>query len=329
MLYVVYLITNLINNKKYVGQTQQGREERRWQEHSIFCINENKPLYNAIKKYGAENFEFKVIETDIPEELIDELEKYYIKYYNTFYLNGQGYNMTEGGQGVHGYVHTDETKQRIKKSTAIAWQRIKEEEPERYAQFCLNRSLALKGKPKSVECREKLSKLASQRTGEKNSFFGKHFSEESKELLREAMAQKLSPINAYDLQTGKLCKTFRFAIDAVHELDLPASAQSRILLVCKEQKGHAYGYIWRYKMDFDLSEVPADIFQQEKKAPRAKAILQYDLENNVIAEFDSAAAASRTLEPDVTKQRSVAKKINNVCIGKAKTYHKCMWKFKD
>ena len=142
MLYVIYLIVNLINGKKYVGQTKQGREGRRWREHSIFDLHDNKPIHNAIKKYGVENFEFKLIETDIPEELIDERERYYIKHYNTFYLNGFGYNMTEGGQGIHGYTHTETTRQRISASNLTAWQRIKEEEPERYKQLCLNRSLA-------------------------------------------------------------------------------------------------------------------------------------------------------------------------------------------
>lgn len=328
MLYVIYLITNLVNSKKYVGQTLQGREERRWLEHSVFYLNDNKILHNAIKKHGSENFEFKVIETDIPEGLIDERERYYIKYYNTFYINGQGYNMTEGGQGVHGYLHTEETKQQIKESNLTAWQRIKEEEPERYAQLCLNRSLSNKGKPKSDAHKALLSKIASERTGEKNPFFGKHFSEKSKELLREAKAQNLSQINAYDLQTGKLWKTFRFATEAIQELDLQPSANSRILLVCKEQKGHAYGYIWRYKTDFDLAELPIEVIQQETKTPRAKAVLQYDLENNFITEFESAASAARVLQPEVTKQRAVAKNINEVCRGNKKTAYKFIWKYK-
>jgi group I intron endonuclease len=329
MLYVIYLITNLVNNKKYVGQTKQGRVERRWQEHFVYAVSDNKILHNAIRKYGAENFEFKIIETDILEELIDEREQYYIKYYNTFYLNGQGYNMTEGGQGIHGYTHTEETKQRIKESNLTAWQRLKKDEPERYAQLCINRGLAIKGKPKSDEHKAKLSIAASKRTGDKNSFYGKHFSEESKELLRETKAKHLSPINAYDLNTGRLWKTFRFASEVVQELSLQDSANTRILLVCKEQKGHASGYIWRYRTDFDLAELPLEILQQENKTPRAKAVLQYDLENNFIAEFESAAEASRYLEHDPAKQRKVAKSISSVCNGKAKTYHKFIWKFKD
>ena len=128
--------------------------------------------------------------------------------------------MTEGGQGIHGYLHTEETKHRIKESNLATWQRMREEEPERYAQLCKNRGLAIKGKPKSAEHKAKLSRAAAKRIGEKNSFYGKHFSEESKEKLREAKAKNLIPINAYDLKTGKRWKTFRFALDAVQELNL-------------------------------------------------------------------------------------------------------------
>ena len=335
MLYVIYLITNLINNKKYVGQTQQGREERRWQEHFIYTVDDNKILHNAIRKYGPENFEFKVIETDIPEELIDEREKYYIKYYNTFYLNKQGYNMTKGGQGIHGYVHTDETKYRIKESNLTAWQRIKKEEPERYAQLCLNRSLAIKGKPKSAEHRAALSKVASQRTGEKNPFFGKHFSEESKEKQRENWRNKCEPIKAFSVQTGQLYKKYYTAMDAVRDLNLQKRANSRIITICKEQKGVGYGFIWRYEKDcpedFIVVEHHEPLLNKNtgtKNSAVAKKVFQYNEQNQLIAEYESAASAARQLQPDATKQRNLAKRINCVCSGKYKTCQGYVWSHK-
>lgn len=327
MLYEIYLVTNLVNNKKYIGQTKKGRLKRRWFEHSKVDLNDNRVFHNAIKKYGIENFKIEIIETNISEELIDEREKYYIEYFNTFYLNNQGYNMTLGGQGVHGYTFSEETKQLISESNIKAWQEIKKDH-KKYTQLCLNRSKALKGRKMPDTQKIKLSKIASQRIGEKNPFFGKHFSEESKEKLRNALAKNFSPINAFDLKTGELWKTFRFATDAVAELNLQPAANSRILLVCKEQKGHAYGYIWRYKKDFDVAFLSDEIVKYEKKTPRAKTILQYDLENNFIAEYESAAQASRVLQEDSSKQRTYAKAINEVCRGKRKTAHKYIWKYK-
>ena len=334
MLYVIYLIVNLINGKKYVGQTQQGREKRRWQEHSIFCANENKPLYNAIKKYGVANFEFKVIEADIAEDLIDEREKYYIKFYNTFYLTGHGYNMTEGGQGIHGYAHTEDTKQRIKTSNLTTWQRIKEEDPERYAQLCLNRSLAIKGKPKSIEHRAALSKAASLRTGEKNPFFGKHFSEEAKEKQRENWRSRCEPIKAFSAQTGLFYKKYYTAMDAVRDLNLKNSANSRIITICKEQKGIGYGFIWRYEKDCQedfITIAKHEPFLNKdtgaKDSAVAKKVFQYNKQNQLVAEFKSAAEAARQLQPDISKQRNLAKRINCTCRGLYKTCAGYVWSY--
>ena len=44
-----------------------------------------------------DNFSLEIIEDNIPFEQLNDREAYWIKYYNTFYLNGEGYNMTEGG----------------------------------------------------------------------------------------------------------------------------------------------------------------------------------------------------------------------------------------
>lgn len=61
-------------------------------------------------KYGKENFTIELIEDNIPEDQIDSKESYYINKFNTF---NEGYNMTLGGQGTHGYHHTEITKKKI------------------------------------------------------------------------------------------------------------------------------------------------------------------------------------------------------------------------
>lgn len=92
----IYKITNLQNNKSYIGKSIN--IERRWQAHkslSEWKRYENKTLYRAFKKYGLNNFSFEIIEKCSEEEL-NEKEQYYIKYYDS--LNN-GYNETEGGDG--------------------------------------------------------------------------------------------------------------------------------------------------------------------------------------------------------------------------------------
>ena len=90
----IYLITNLINGKQYIGQSVG--IQHRWVQHKN--SKENYPISKAIRKYGRDNFKFEIIENCSPEEL-DEKEIYYIKVYNTIIPNG--YNVTYGGgQGL-------------------------------------------------------------------------------------------------------------------------------------------------------------------------------------------------------------------------------------
>ena len=58
--------------------------------------NSNRPLYNAFSKYGLENFIIEEIEK-IPNNLLNEREQYWIKYYDTY---NNGYNATLGGDAT-------------------------------------------------------------------------------------------------------------------------------------------------------------------------------------------------------------------------------------
>lgn len=90
----IYKITNDINNKIYIGKTEFSIEKR-FKEH---CQDSkkgytNRPLYNAMNKYGIEHFNIELIEEcNNPEER----EKYWIEYYRSFKY---GYNATLGGDG--------------------------------------------------------------------------------------------------------------------------------------------------------------------------------------------------------------------------------------
>ena len=91
----IYLITNQINQKKYIGQSRN--IENRWKDHRKSVNNSRMyhyPLYRAIRKYGIENFSFQVIEQCKIEDL-NKREQYYIKKFNTIVPNG--YNQTLGG----------------------------------------------------------------------------------------------------------------------------------------------------------------------------------------------------------------------------------------
>lgn len=90
----VYSITNKINNKKYIGKTNNLK--KRWYRH---CNNNGcRAMYSAIKKYGKNNFELNIIEKCFSKKELNNKEIIWIKKLNT--LSPNGYNLTKGGDGI-------------------------------------------------------------------------------------------------------------------------------------------------------------------------------------------------------------------------------------
>lgn len=122
----IYIITNKINNKKYVGQSVDVLT--RWNQHKFSSRqkNTNIILYNAMAKYGIDNFSIETIENEIPISEIDGMEKYWIEKLNT--LKPNGYNMTLGGEGSWGREVSESTKKKISKSQKERYENMSEEE---------------------------------------------------------------------------------------------------------------------------------------------------------------------------------------------------------
>ena len=95
-MYKIYLITNKLNNKKYIGQTKQ-KLKSRFNGHKTKANKGSKiAFHNAIRKYGIENFEIILLEENIDNvETSNEREIQLIKEYNTLLPNG--YNTAKGG----------------------------------------------------------------------------------------------------------------------------------------------------------------------------------------------------------------------------------------
>ena len=95
---LIYKITNKINNKIYIGLTTCSLKYR-WSKHLTESRNQNntKPLYKALRKYGEENFIIEELESTNDFQRLGELERDYIKKYNS--QNPKiGYNLTAGGE---------------------------------------------------------------------------------------------------------------------------------------------------------------------------------------------------------------------------------------
>jgi group I intron endonuclease len=166
-MYKIYLIINTENKKQYVGVTKFSIEERFSQHTKRGFI-----LTEAIQKYGQEKFSIEMIEeVESPERAYD-LEQFYIKYYNTKAPNG--YNLTDGGDGIFGWEATDE---------------YRKECSERVKQLHKEKKVGMYGKKHSEETKKKMSEASKGKP--KPWLNGRTCTEETKEKLRKINKGKI------------------------------------------------------------------------------------------------------------------------------------------
>lgn len=112
----IYLISNDINSKLYVGQTIQTLNKR-FNGHCCYSKSDrsvNMYIKRAIHKYGRDKFHITLIE-ECPINLLNEREKYWITFYDSY---NKGYNLTKGGQDSNYFnLHRLENTVDIKKFT--------------------------------------------------------------------------------------------------------------------------------------------------------------------------------------------------------------------
>lgn len=113
-IYSIYKVTNLVNNKIYIGFDSNWPSRKKGHKKSSF--NPNAHSYNvmfhcAIRKYGWENFKWELIyQSKDGEHCLNTMETHFIKENDSICYNGKGYNMSFGGDGNLGYRHTEQTK---------------------------------------------------------------------------------------------------------------------------------------------------------------------------------------------------------------------------
>jgi group I intron endonuclease len=153
----IYRIVNLINGKKYVGQTKEKDPQQRWKGHQK-AIKQGKGcpfLRKAVLKHGIENFKFEVI-AECPDAEVNEKEKEHIQSENTLIPNG--YNMLKGGQGggFIGRTHTPEAREKIRQAS-LETARTMSEEKKIAIREKLSESMKIAKKCISEETRKKIS----------------------------------------------------------------------------------------------------------------------------------------------------------------------------
>lgn len=91
----IYVITNTINNKQYVGKTQKTYLQRFKEHVKGYDQGDRQYLHCAMHKYGSENFSVELL-AQVEDDSWEFWEQYYIAQLHTHYSEG-GYNLTRGG----------------------------------------------------------------------------------------------------------------------------------------------------------------------------------------------------------------------------------------
>ena len=210
----IYIITNKLNDKSYIGKTEHNIPNKRWEEHCKDYKRDyykNRPLYKAMNKYGLKVFEFKILfKTNTPEK--DEIEL--IKKYNTY---KKGYNATLGGDGKK-LIDNKREKEIVNyylKNPYFSYNDLKK--------VFNHDKRTLKNILKKYNVTYKY--------------------EDTKENLSKKVFQ-------YDLE-NKLIATFKSSSDAARLLG-SVSKNAHITSCCNKKRKTAYGYKWSWVISKEL-----------------------------------------------------------------------------
>lgn len=181
----VYLARCKVNGKGYIGFTFDLEKRKGWHRKDAEENGSGLLFHNAIRKHGWDSFEWSILfeDDDNDREWLGWWEQKFIKKLNTKMPNG--YNMTDGGDGVRGWEHSSEWREKRRKTQLgvkpsietrrkmSAWQigKVLSEETKKKI------SEAKRGKHLSAEHKEKLSRI----------LIGRCFSEQHRKNLSKAM----------------------------------------------------------------------------------------------------------------------------------------------
>lgn len=218
----IYLVTNLTNDKSYVGKTLQSIELR-WKRH--LRTQHKSALHKAIDKYGLSSFEVKEL-CRVPVELLNQQEQRWISKLNT--LSPNGYNLTLGGDGSYGFKHDEKAKDKMSKA--------KKGKPiSKITKLALEEALKKNHPRKGVILTEETKvKISKANTGHK-------MPDHVKSILKDAVEK---PIECFNKEGFKVAE---FTSTTQAYAWLGKKCTGSIGSVCRGERKSAYGYIWKFR----------------------------------------------------------------------------------
>ena len=245
--YSVYVHENKINHKRYVGITKQELNER-W--HNGKNYKESPRFYNAIKKYGWNNFDHYTVASGLSQEEASEMEISLIRKWN-LQDDQYGYNIKDGGQG--GPI-AEETK--IKIGNANRGRKATEKTREILSKAHMGRkhteeermkiSKANKGKKKPDSWVQKRIGL---KAGDKHPLYGKSPSAETRQKMSDALKQYYSehPFPAKPITKRVRQIETNMIFDSIQDAANASSVcRSSISECCAGKRKTAGGFLWEF-----------------------------------------------------------------------------------
>ena len=214
--FYVYMYTSP-SGKHYVGRTCNPQKIR--SQTNGVGYRGSTAFWNAIQKYGWDNFEYEVLEENIKCEDIDERENYWINYYHSS-TDENGYNLKKPNHTCK--IFSEEARKRMSES-----QRKRDNSTYHHGHL-------------SEEHRKSISKaLKGKMVGEKNPSYGRVVvvSEETRKKLSKSSS---IPVMQFDMN-GNYIQTFKSRREAGKVLNIP---EKNISACCSGRHKSAYGYQW-------------------------------------------------------------------------------------
>lgn len=204
---IIYIHTNTVSGASYIGKTSATMEDRLKGHLRDMRNGSDYAFHRGIRKYGIEVFESKILEDNIPNEIVNERESYWIAYFDTF--TGYGYNMTDGGEG---WLKSEETKEKMRKPKTKT--------------HALNISIGRMGMKFTDEHKLNMSKAN----------LGKKLTEETKEKMRNKIVTSESNTKRSKALKGRLNPLKSSRIEIFNELgDLQFVSESNFERFCIEK----------------------------------------------------------------------------------------------